>query len=75
MVSGLKAQWADDLMLAPVSLVQAVSSTTSLFVFAFGVLLSRFFPTLGREDLSAGNLWRKGSAALLVAAGILLVNP
>ena len=71
--AGLGVRYA--LLLAPVSLVQLVSSTTSLFVFAFGVLLSRFFPTLGREDLSAGNLWRKGAAALLVAAGILLINP
>ncbi len=71
--AGLGVRYA--LMLAPVSLVQAISSTTSLFVFAFGILLSRFFPALGREDLSGGNLWRNGGAALLVAVGILLINP
>jgi drug/metabolite transporter (DMT)-like permease len=70
---GLGVRYA--LLLAPVSLVQAISSTTTLFVFCFGVLLSRFFPSLGREDLSASNLLRKGAAALLVAIGIVLINP
>jgi hypothetical protein len=37
---------------ALLSLVQAVGSTTTLFVFAVGVILSIFFPALGREDLS-----------------------
>lgn len=69
---GLGTRYA--LLLAPVSLVQAVSSTTTLFVFGFGVLLSKFFPSLGREDLSPANLRRKGLAALLVALGIVLVN-
>ncbi|MDD5179617.1 MAG: hypothetical protein PHY86_05145, partial [Candidatus Gracilibacteria bacterium] len=62
------------LLLAPVSLVQAVSSTTSLFVFFFGVLLSLFFPKLGRENLSFRNLLQKGLAAVLVVSGILLIN-
>src|SRR5208337_4687831 len=34
------------LMFAPLSLVQAIGSTTALFVFAFGVVLSVFFPGL-----------------------------
>jgi len=62
------------LLLAPVSLVQAVSSTTSLFVFFFGVLLSLFFPKLGRENLSLRDLLQKGLAAVLVVSGILLIN-
>jgi drug/metabolite transporter (DMT)-like permease len=69
---GLGTRYA--LLLAPLSLVQAVSSTTTLFVFGFGVLLSLFFPKLAREDLSAGNLGRKAIAAALVAAGVLLVT-
>ena len=63
------------LLLAPVAIVQAISSTTTLFVFFFGVLLSVFFPSLGREDLSQRNLLQKGAAALLVALGIILINP
>jgi drug/metabolite transporter (DMT)-like permease len=62
------------LMFAPLSLVQAIGSTTTLFVFAFGVVLSLFWPGVIREDLSGGELVRKGLAALLVAAGVALVT-
>jgi drug/metabolite transporter (DMT)-like permease len=61
-------------LLAPLSLVQAVGSTTTLFVFVFGVLLTLFFPKLGREDLSPGNLLRKGGAAVLIVGGVLLID-
>jgi drug/metabolite transporter (DMT)-like permease len=61
------------LMFAPLSLVQAIGSTTTLFVFAFGVVLSLFWPRVIREDLSGGELVRKGLAALFVAAGVALV--
>lgn len=62
------------LMLAPIGLVQAVGSTTTLFVFLFGIVLSAFFPHLGTKDLSHRSLARKGIAALLVGAGVLLIN-
>jgi uncharacterized membrane protein len=62
------------LVLAPLSLVQAIGSTTTLFVFAFGVVLSVFFPALGRENLSRRELLQKGLAAVLVAAGAALVT-
>ncbi|HUC48353.1 MAG TPA: DMT family transporter [Xanthobacteraceae bacterium] len=62
------------LMFAPLSLVQAIGSTTTLFVFAFGVVLSVFWPGLTREDLSGRELTKKGLAALLVAAGVALVT-
>jgi drug/metabolite transporter (DMT)-like permease len=68
---GLGTRYA--LLLAPLSLVQAVSSTTTLFVFTFGVLLSVFFPKLAREDLSLRNMVRKAVAAVLVATGVLLL--
>jgi len=69
---GLGTRYA--LLLAPLSLVQAIGSTTTIFVFAFGVLLSIFWPSLGHEDLSRGELLRKGFAAVLVAVGAVLVN-
>jgi uncharacterized membrane protein len=69
---GLAVRFAS--LLAPVALVSAVSSTTTLFVFAIGVLLTLFFPKLGHEDLSARNLMRKGIAAVLVSAGVLLAD-
>lgn len=62
------------LLFAPLGLVQAIGSTTTLFVFAFGILLSVLYPGLGREDLSKRNLAQKGIAAVLVAAGVALVT-
>lgn len=68
----LAARYA--LLLAPLSLVQAISGTTTLFVFGFGVLLTLFLPRLGREDLSWRNLLQKGGSALLIAVGVALVG-
>ena len=62
------------LLLAPISLVQAISSTTILFVFLFGILLTVFFPTLGREDMSVKNLAQKMVSAVLVVLGVLIIN-
>jgi uncharacterized membrane protein len=62
------------LLLAPLSLVQAIGSTTTLFVFVFGVMLSVFFPKFGREALSGRELMQKGFAAVVVAIGVALVT-
>jgi uncharacterized membrane protein len=72
LAGGLATRYA--LLLAPLSLVQAIGSTTTLFVFAFGIVLSLCFPALGRESLSGRELLHKGLAALLVAAGAVLVT-
>jgi uncharacterized membrane protein len=69
---GLGVRFAS--LLAPVALVSAVSSTTTLFVFLVGVLLTLFLPKFGREDMSAHNLLRKGVAAVLVTAGVMLAD-
>jgi drug/metabolite transporter (DMT)-like permease len=69
---GLGTRYA--LVLAPLGLVQAIGSTTTLFVFGFGVMLSVCFPALGRENLSRRELLRKGLAAMLVAAGVALAT-
>jgi drug/metabolite transporter (DMT)-like permease len=61
-------------LFAPVTLVSAVSSTTTLFVFGFGVLLTRFFPKLGRENLSRRNLVQKLLGAVLIAVGVVLID-
>jgi uncharacterized membrane protein len=61
------------LLFAPLSIVQAIGSTTTLFVFAFGVVLSTLWPQLGREDLSPRELAQKALAAMLVATGVALV--
>jgi uncharacterized membrane protein len=62
------------LLFAPLSIVQAIGSTTTLFVFLFGVLLSVALPRLGREDLSGRDLVQKGFAAVLVATGVALIT-
>jgi drug/metabolite transporter (DMT)-like permease len=69
---GLGARFAS--LLAPVALVSAISSTTTLFVFLFGILLTLFLPRFAHEDLSRANLVQKGAAALLVAIGVVLIN-
>ena len=69
---GLGVRFAS--LLAPVGLVSAVSSTSTLFVFAIGVGLTLFFPHLGREDLSRRALLQKGAGAVLVAAGVALAG-
>jgi drug/metabolite transporter (DMT)-like permease len=61
-------------MLAPVALVSAVASTTTLFVFAVGTLVSTFAPRYGREDLSRSSIIRKVIAAVIVTAGVLLAG-
>jgi uncharacterized membrane protein len=62
------------LLFAPLSIVQAIGSTTTLFVFLFGILLSLVAPRFGRESLSARELAQKAIAAALVAAGVALVT-
>jgi uncharacterized membrane protein len=69
---GLAARYAS--LLGPISLVQAIGGTTSFFVFAFGVLLSLFFPKLGREDMSRRSLIQKGIAVTLIVAGVILIG-
>jgi hypothetical protein len=69
---GLGSRYA--LLFAPLSIVQAIGSTTTLFVFAFGIVLSVFFPSFGREDLSGRELVQKGIAAVIVAIGVALVS-
>ncbi len=68
---GLGARYA--LMFAPLSLVQAIGSTTTLFVFIFGTVLSLLGVGV-REDLSARNLLQKGASGALIAAGVALAT-
>lgn len=69
---GLSVRYAT--MLAPIALVSAVSSTTTLFVVGFGTALSVLAPHLSREDISRAGLIRKGVAAVVVTAGVLLAG-
>lgn len=69
---GLGARYA--LLLAPLGLVQAIGSTTPLFVFIFGVLISLLAPGFGRENLSVRSLLQKAGSALLIVSGVILVS-
>jgi hypothetical protein len=69
---GLAARYAS--LLAPISLVQAITGTTSFFVFVIGVGLTLFAPKYGREDLSARSLIQKGAAVVLIVAGVVLIG-
>jgi uncharacterized membrane protein len=69
---GLANRYA--LIFAPMALVQAVGSTTTLFVFVIGVILTLVAPSISRENLSAREFARKGAAAVLVAIGVVLVS-
>ena len=62
------------LTLAPISLVQAIGSTTSLFVFLFGVVITLLRPDLAAEDLSRPTLIRKAIACVVVTFGVVLIN-
>jgi drug/metabolite transporter (DMT)-like permease len=69
---GLSNRYA--LIFAPLALVQALGSTTTLFVFLIGVLLTLVFPKISTENLSAREFVSKGAAAVLVAAGVVLIS-
>ena len=69
---GLANRYA--LIFAPLAIVQAVGSTTTLFVFVIGVMLTLLFPKISRENLSAREFAQKGIAAVLVAIGVTLVS-
>jgi hypothetical protein len=62
------------LLLAPLGVVQSISSTTSFFVLFFGIILSLFFPKLGREEIGFASLAQKAIATTLVVVGVLLIN-
>jgi drug/metabolite transporter (DMT)-like permease len=70
--AGLGVRFAS--LLAPVALVSAISSTSTFFVFLFGILLTLFFPCLGHEDLSPRNLVQKGVGAVLITGGVVLLE-
>jgi drug/metabolite transporter (DMT)-like permease len=69
---GLGVRYAS--LLAPVGLVSAISATSTFFVFLFAILLTLFFPRLGREELSARNVFQKAAGGVLIMAGVVLIE-
>ena len=62
------------LLLAPLSLVQAIGSTGPVFVFVFGLVLSFIRPQLRSAELSSSSLLRKAAAILVITTGVILIS-
>mgnify|MGYP001616493736 CR=1 FL=1 len=64
---------AGALVLAPVALVQTVSSLQPLFVFIFGALITLYLPKIGQEDLSRATIIQKVLALAIILVGTYLL--
>jgi len=62
------------LLLAPVALVLSVSGVQPLFVFIFGILLTRFLPSFGAESMEKKVLTQKIIGILVIVLGGILIN-
>jgi drug/metabolite transporter (DMT)-like permease len=62
------------LLLAPVTLVLSVSGTQPLFVFIFGLLLTRFFPSFGKEALEKKYIIQKIAGISIIVLGSIFIN-
>jgi len=72
LAGGVAARYAR--LLAPLALVQAVTSTTALFVFLFGVALSVINPAFAQEDLSLRSLSQKAACVVVAGFGDVLAG-
>ena len=61
-------------LLAPVALVQVVSGFQPMFVFIYGVILTIFFPHLGKESLSKKYLLQKIIGIATIIGGTIFIN-
>lgn len=60
-------------MMAPVALVLLGNSFQPIFVLAIGIVLTLFFPHLGRERIEARNLWQKLFAIIVTGIGTYIL--
>ncbi len=61
-------------LLAPIALVYTVGSLQQLFVFIFGIIITVFFPKLGRESLEKRILVQKIAAIVFIIAGSYILK-
>lgn len=61
-------------LLAPIALVMLVNGFQPIFVFLIGIILSLFFPKLGKESLSKNDLAQKILAIGIIMAGTYLLG-
>jgi drug/metabolite transporter (DMT)-like permease len=59
---------------APVALVQSVGSIQPVFVFILGVIITLFFPKLGKESLTKHQLTQKICAIIIISLGAYLLE-
>lgn len=60
-------------LLAPLALVWVVNGFQPLIVFLYGVILTLFLPTFGKEDISRKTVIQKLSAMVIMFVGIYLL--
>lgn len=61
-------------LLAPVALVQVVSGFQPMFIFLYGVLLTLFWPSFGKESLDKKHLLQKMVGIGLIIIGTVVLN-
>lgn len=61
-------------LLAPVALVLLVNSFQPLFVFAFGIVLTLFFPRVAKESLDRTKMLQKGLGICLMLVGGYMIS-
>lgn len=62
------------MLLAPIALVMAINSLQPIFVFLIGIVLTLFFPHLGKESMAKNDLTQKVVAIGIIAAGTCMLN-
>ena len=71
-IGNLLFQYAS--LLAPLALVWAVNGFQPVFVLVYGLLITRFFPQVGEENLERKQLMQKAVAILIIFAGTYLLH-
>jgi len=61
-------------LLTPITLIWIVDGLQPFFIFIYGVLLTVFFPHLGKENISKKILAQKIVAILVMFVGVFLIN-
>ena len=61
-------------LLAPLTLVWVAGGFEPVFVFAYGVFLTIFFPKMANEDLSRQSLIQKSASIVLIVIGSVVLS-
>jgi drug/metabolite transporter (DMT)-like permease len=61
-------------LLAPIAIVMTVNSVQPLFVLIFGIIITFFFPRIGRESLAKKNILQKIIAVIIICIGSYLIS-